>query len=195
MRKATVERKTKETRIRVALNLDGSGNSRIDSPIGFFNHLLETFARHGGFDLSMQISGDIHVDPHHTIEDSGIALGTAFRKALTDKKGIHRAGSFAFPMDEALAWAAVDISGRPYLKMTPNIKGKKYGDFDPECLEDFLAGFTTSLGASLHLKVCYGRSGHHKMEALFKSFARAMREACSLDSRLSSVIPSTKEVL
>jgi imidazoleglycerol-phosphate dehydratase len=195
MRRAIIQRKTKETHIRIELALDGSGKSQIDCPINFFSHMLETFARHGSFDLRVWIRGDLKTDAHHTIEDTGLALGMAFEQALGQKKGISRAGFFAFPMDEALALAAVDLSGRPYLKLEIKLRSKKIGDFVGENLEDFFSGFASALRASFHLKVCYGRSDHHKVEALFKSLARAMRQACSLDKRLARTTPSTKEVL
>ena len=195
MRTATVERKTKETQIKIKLNIDGSGKSRIISEIGFLNHMLETFAKHGLFDIEAKIKGDLHVDQHHTVEDTGIVLGEAFKKALGDKRGIKRAGFFIFPMDEALVMTAVDISGRPYLKMDAKFKSKKVGNLQVDLLEDFFQGFAVSLGANLHIKIYYGRSDHHKIEAMFKAFGKALKEACEIEERLKNEIPSTKGTL
>jgi imidazoleglycerol-phosphate dehydratase len=194
MRKARVERKTAETDIAISLNLDGKGISTISSDIGFFDHMLETFSKHGKFDIEARIEGDLHVDEHHTVEDTGIVLGDAFRKALGDKKGICRMGCFMVPMDEALAMVAVDICGRPFLSIDAQMKTERVGDFPTELITDFFQGFTTSLGASLHMRVYYGRSDHHKIEALFKACAKALQTACALDP-LSTDIPSTKGIL
>jgi len=195
MRKATVKRDTRETQIEISLDIDGSGQANIQGEIGFFNHMLETFARHGLFDVTAHIAGDLHVDQHHTVEDTGIVLGEAFKKALGDKRGIHRAGFFTHPMDEALASVAIDISGRPFLKWQVKLNSKKIGDLQTDLVEDFFQGFTSALGANLHVQLHYGRSDHHKVEAIFKAFARAMRQACSLDARAGDQVPSTKGVL
>ncbi|MFH1227796.1 MAG: imidazoleglycerol-phosphate dehydratase HisB [Planctomycetota bacterium] len=195
MRKATIERNSKETQIKIKLNIDGSGQGKIVSEIGFLNHLLETLAKHGLFDIEARIKGDIHVDQHHIVEDTGIALGAAFKKALSDKKGIKRAGFFIYPMDESLVMAAVDISGRPYLKIDANFRNKKVGEFATDSLEDFFQGFVSSLAANLHIRVYYGRSDHHKIEAVFKAFAKSLKEACEQDKRLKNRIPSTKGML
>jgi imidazoleglycerol-phosphate dehydratase len=188
-------RKTKETHISVQLNVDGTGKSEVHSEIGFLNHLLETFAKHGLFDISAEIKGDIKVDQHHTVEDVGIVLGNAFKEALHEKRGLKRAGFFMYPMDEALAMAAIDISGRPYLRMEATFKNKKVGDLATELLEDFFEGFAAALGATLHIRVYYGRSDHHKIEAISKAFGKALKEACELEKRLGNAVPSTKGVL
>ncbi len=194
MRKAQVKRTTTETAITIHLAIDGTGNSTITSDIGFFNHMLETFARHGNFDLEAHITGDLHVDQHHTVEDTGIVLGQAFRKALEDKKGISRTGFFMVPMDEAFAMAAVDICGRPFLKIDTRVTTPAVGDFSTALITDFFQGFAASLGATIHIKVYYGRSDHHKIEAIFKAFGKAVRDACAVDPRCSD-IPSTKGIL
>src|SRR3989344_180689 len=172
MRTSTIKRKTKETDISIRLNIDGKGKYKIKAPIGFFTHMLESFAKHGLFDVELNVKGDTQVDQHHTVEDTGIVLGLAFRKALGDKKGINRAGYFIYPMDEALAIAALDISGRPYLKFNAKFRRRFCGELDTDLLEDFFYGFSAGLGANIALKVEYGRSGHHKKEALFKAFAK-----------------------
>jgi imidazoleglycerol-phosphate dehydratase len=195
MRKATVERKSKETQIKIKLNIDGTGRSNVASDIGFFNHLLETFAKHGLFDIDARIKGDIHVDQHHMVEDTGIAIGETFKQALGAKKGIKRAGFFVYPMDESLVMVAVDISGRPYLKIDAKFLNKKVGDFSTDSLEDFFQGFISSLGATLHIRVYYGRSDHHKIEAIFKALGKALKAACEKDKRLKNEIPSTKGIL
>lgn len=194
-RKANVHRKTAETEIRARLNLDGRGRYAISTGIRFLDHMLELFTRHGGFDLELQARGDLDVDQHHTVEDIGIVLGQAVRRALGTKKGINRTGYFVVPMDETLALAAIDLSGRPYLVMKAAIRARRVGDLQTELLEDFFHGFATSAGASLHLRVAYGRSSHHAVEALFKAFARALRYACSRDARLKRQLPSTKGLL
>ncbi|HUU13430.1 MAG TPA: imidazoleglycerol-phosphate dehydratase HisB [Terriglobia bacterium] len=194
-RKASLHRKTAETDIRVRLNLDGRGRYAISTGIRFLDHMLELFTRHGGFDLDLQARGDLDVDQHHTVEDVGIVLGQAVREALGSKKGINRAGYFIMPMDETLAVAAIDLSGRPYLVMKAAIKARRVGDLQTELLEDFFHGFATSAAANVHLKVAYGRSSHHAVEALFKALARALRYACSRDSRLKRQLPSTKGLL
>lgn len=194
-RVASLHRKTTETDIRARLALDGRGRYAISTGIRFFDHMLELFARHGGFDLRLTARGDLDVDQHHTVEDVGIVLGQAVREALGDKKGINRAGYFVMPMDETLAVAAIDLSGRPYLVIEAPIKVQRVGDLQTELLEDFFHGFATSAGANVHLKVLYGRSSHHAVEALFKAFARALRYACSRDTRLKRLLPSTKGLL
>jgi imidazoleglycerol-phosphate dehydratase len=185
---AEVERTTRETAIRIKLNLDGTGLARIDCPIGFMTHMLETFARHGLFDLEVAAKGDLHVDQHHLVEDMGIVLGQCFAKALGDKRGIVRAASFLFPMDETLARAAVDLGGRPYLVFEAGLSGT-------DTAEDFWLGFTANAACNLHMDVLRGRSDHHKIEALFKAAARALRAACAIESRAADSIPSTKGVL
>jgi imidazoleglycerol-phosphate dehydratase len=195
VRAATVHRKTTETDIRARLNLDGHGRYEISTGIRFLDHMLELFARHGAFDLQLRARGDLDVDQHHTVEDVGVVLGQAVREALGSKKGINRAGYFAMPMDETLALASIDLSGRPYLVMDAPLRARNVGDLQTELLEDFFHGFATSAGANLHLKLAYGRSSHHGVEALFKVFARALRYACSRDSRLKQQLPSTKGLL
>ncbi|HLC62671.1 MAG TPA: imidazoleglycerol-phosphate dehydratase HisB [Candidatus Nanoarchaeia archaeon] len=195
MRTAKISRKTKETEIDLMLNIDGKGKYAINTPIGFFTHMLEAFSKHGLFNIELNVKGDMQVDQHHTVEDTGIALGQAFREALGDKKGINRAGYFIYPMDEALAIAALDISGRPYLKFGAKFKRRFCGDFDTDLLEDFFYGFSVGLGANIALKIDYGRSDHHKIEALFKAFTKALKTACSKDKRALKELPSTKGVI
>ncbi len=194
-RTASVHRMTAETDIRARLNLDGRGVYKISTGVRFLDHMLELFTRHGGFDLALRARGDLEVDQHHTVEDVGIVLGQLLREALGSKKGINRAGYFIMPMDETLAIAAIDLSGRPYLVLNAPIKVRFVGDLQTELLEDFFQGFTTTAAANVHLKVAYGRSSHHAVEALFKAFARALRYACSRDRRLRSQLPSTKGLL
>ncbi len=194
-RAAALHRKTTETDIRVRLVVDGRGRYSVSTGIRFLDHMLELFARHGCFDLEIRAHGDLDVDQHHTVEDVGIALGTALKQALGSKKGINRAGYFVMPMDETLTLAAVDLSGRAYLVMKASIKARRVGDLETELLEDFFQGFTSSAGANVHLKVAYGRSSHHAVEALFKAFARALRFACSRDRAVRDQIPSTKGLL
>jgi imidazoleglycerol-phosphate dehydratase len=194
-RRAQIERTTAETDIRLRLNLDGQGRYAVSTGIRFLDHLLELFTRHGGFDLDLQARGDLDVDQHHTVEDIGLALGEAVKQALGSKRGINRAGYFVMPMDETLALAAVDLSGRPYLAFHAPMRARLVGDLQAELLEDFFHGFASSAGANVHLKVAYGRSSHHLVEGLFKAFARALRFACSRDSRLKRQLPSTKGLL
>jgi imidazoleglycerol-phosphate dehydratase len=194
-RTASAHRKTAETDICGRLNLDGHGKYNISTGIRFLDHMLELFTRHGGFDLELDARGDLDVDQHHTVEDVGIVLGELLRQALGAKKGINRAGYFIMPMDETLAITAIDLSGRPYLVLDVPLKARRLGDLQAELLEDFFHSFTTAAGASLHLKIAYGRSSHHVVEALFKAFARALRYACSRDRRLRSQLPSTKGLL
>jgi imidazoleglycerol-phosphate dehydratase len=195
MRAARVERITKETQIRGSLKLEGRGRYEISTGVRFLDHMLELFAKHGGFDLNFAAGGDLDVDQHHTVEDCGILLGQLFAQALGDRKGINRAGYFVLPMDETLAVVAVDLGGRPYLVYKDLVKIRLVGDLEAELLEDFFHGFTTHAGANLHVKVLYGRSNHHKVEAVFKCFARAMKFACSKDARLKDQLPSTKGLL
>ncbi|HLZ51565.1 MAG TPA: imidazoleglycerol-phosphate dehydratase HisB [Candidatus Acidoferrum sp.] len=194
-RTATIHRKTKETDIRLKLTLDGRGKSRISTGIRFFDHMLDLVARHGAFDLQITAEGDLDVDQHHTVEDVGIVLGEAVLGALGSKRGILRAGYFLMPMDETLAAAAVDFSGRPYCIVHARICAKRVGDFQSELAEDFFQGFAQAARANVHLRALYGRSPHHQIEALFKAFARALRFAVSRDKRLRRVLPSTKGLL
>jgi len=194
-RKTTVHRRTAETDIRLSINLDGRGQSRISTGIRFFDHMLDLVARHGAFDLSIEAKGDLDVDQHHTVEDVGIMLGEAVGRALGNKKGILRAGYFLMPMDETLAAAAVDLSGRPYCVVNAKIKAEHVGGFQVELLEDFFGGFAAAARANVHLRCLYGRSSHHQVEAMFKAFARALRFAVARDKRLKNVLPSTKELL
>jgi imidazoleglycerol-phosphate dehydratase len=195
MRTATVRRDTRETRISGALKIEGHGQYQISTGIRFFDHMLELFARHGGFDLKLRADGDLDVDQHHTVEDVGIVLGQLFAKALGDRKGINRAGYFAMPMDETLAVVALDLGGRPALVYRDLVKVRLVGDLQAELVEDFFGGFVNHAGANLHARVLYGRSSHHKIEAVFKCFARAMKYACSKDARLKDQLPSTKGLL
>jgi imidazoleglycerol-phosphate dehydratase len=195
MRAATVRRDTRETRISGALKIEGHGKYEISTGIRFFDHMLELFARHGGFDLKLRAEGDLDVDQHHTVEDVGIVLGQLFSKALGDRKGINRAGYFVMPMDETLAVVALDLGGRPALVYRDLVKARLVGDLQTELVEDFFGGFVNHAGANLHARVLYGRSSHHKVEAIFKCFARAMKYACSKDARLKDQLPSTKGLL
>ncbi len=195
MRTATVRRDTRETRISGALKIEGRGKYQISTGIRFFDHMLELFARHGAFDLTLRADGDLAVDQHHTVEDVGIVLGQLFSKALGDRKGINRAGYFVMPMDETLAVVALDLGGRPALVYRDLVKVRLVGDLQAELVEDFFGGFVNHAGANLHVRVLYGRSSHHKIEAVFKCFARAMKYACSQDSRLKGQLPSTKGLL
>lgn len=190
-RTAAVERNTKETQIKLSINLDGSGKADINTGIGFFDHMLEGFARHGFFDLSVQASGDLHVDDHHTVEDVGIVLGTAIKEALGDKKGIRRYGSMILPMDETIVMTAVDLSGRPYFVFTGEFTRDKIGTMDTEVIREFFYAISYSCGMNLHMKVLDGMNNHHIAEALFKSFAKALDEAVSFDPRVTDVL-STK---
>ena len=194
-RTSTIRRKTTETDIRLRLALDGRGKSSVTTGIRFFDHMLDLVARHGAFDLTIKAHGDLDVDQHHTVEDVGIALGEAVLKALGSKKGILRAGYFLIPMDETLAAAAIDLSGRPRCVVNAKIKADRVGDFTVELLEDFFQGFAQAVRANVHLRCLYGRSSHHQIEAMFKAFARALRFAVSRDLRLKNVLPSTKELL
>lgn len=203
MRTATVKRTTGETQIELTLNLDGTGKCEVENPIGFFDHMLKSFCKHGLFDLSGTIKGDLEVDQHHTIEDTGIVLGQCFQKALGNCAGIYRSGFFIYPMDETLAQAAVDFGGRPYLVCNSNItgiplvsvSGGKEASFQTDCFEDFWQGFTCNALCNLHIDVIRGRSDHHKIEACFKAVSRAIRNAIEIDPRREGSIPSTKGVL
>ena len=195
MRSGSVERITKETQIKGTLRLEGKGRYEIHTGVRFLDHMLELFAKHGGFDLTLEAKGDLDVDQHHTVEDAGIVLGQLFSKALGDRKGINRAGYFVLPMDETLAVVAIDLGGRPALVYKDLVKVRLVGDLQTELCEDFFSGFTIHAGANLHAKIMYGRSNHHKIEGIFKCFARAMKFACSKDARLKDQLPSTKGLL
>ena len=195
MRKATIARITKETQIRGSLKIEGLGRYEISTGIRFLDHMLELFTKHGGFDLKLDAKGDLDVDQHHTVEDAGIVLGQLFAKALGDRRGINRAGYFVLPMDETLAVVALDLGGRPSLVYRDRVNVRLVGDLQTELVEDFFGGFVSHAGANLHAKVLYGRSNHHKIEAVFKCFARAMKFACSRDKRLRGQLPSTKGLL
>jgi imidazoleglycerol-phosphate dehydratase len=194
-RKAALDRNTTETKIQLKLAVEGTGVYKIQTGIRFFDHMLELFTRHGAFDLELTCKGDLDVDQHHTVEDVGIALGEAFDKALGDKKGIMRAGYFLMPMDETLAIAAIDLSGRVACKVRTKVTSRLVGDLQSELVEDFFDGFARGARANVHLKTMYGRSNHHKIEAIFKAFARALRVACMRDSQLGEMLPSTKGLL
>ena len=195
MRKGTIIRKSKETQIRASLTIEGRGRYEVSTGIRFFDHMLELFAHHGGFDLKLKAKGDLDVDQHHTVEDVGIVLGQAFDKALGTKRGILRAGYFLMPMDETMGMAAVDFCGRTAAVIDTKIKIRLVGDLQSELVDDFFEGFARGARANVHARVLYGRSNHHKIEALFKAFARALRFAVSRDRRLRNVLPSTKELL
>lgn len=191
----TVERATTETSIALRLNVDGTGQYRVSTGIRFFDHMLESFSKHGGFDLDLKCIGDLDVDQHHTVEDVGIALGEAFVEALGDKRGILRAGYFVMAMDETLAVCAVDLSGRVSCVVDDQVNVPVVGDLQSELVPDFFDGFARGAKANIHVKTMYGRSNHHKIEAIFKAFARAMRGACSRDERMRELLPSTKGLL
>ena len=195
MRKAQLTRNTTETQIGLALTIEGSGKYQVSTGIRFFDHMLELFTRHGGFDLKLTCKGDLDVDQHHTVEDVGIALGEAFDRAVGDKKGINRAGYFLMPMDETLGIAAVDLSGRTAVVVDTKVRTRLVGDLQSELVYDFFDGFARGARANVHLKTMYGRSNHHKIEALFKAFARALRVACARDKQLAKMLPSTKGLL
>ena len=194
-RVATFDRQTTETQIKGALTVDGQGRYEVRTGIRFFDHKLELFTRHGGFDLKLNAHGDLDVDQHHTVEDVGIVLGEAVLKALGDRKGINRAGYFVMPMDETLAVAAVDLSGRPHAVVDLKVRTRLVGDLQTELVHDFFDGFASGARANVHVKVLYGRSSHHHVEAVFKAFARALRVACAKDARLAKMLPSTKGLL
>ena len=194
-RAASFERNTTETRINIKLAIEGSGQYKISTGIRFFDHMLELLTRHGAFDLELKCDGDLDVDQHHTVEDVGIALGEAFDRALGDKRGILRAGYFLMPMDETLAIAAVDLSGRAAFAVETKVRTRLVGDLQTELVTDFFEGFARGARANVHVKTMYGRSNHHKIEAIFKAFARALRAACSRDKQLGKMLPSTKGLL
>jgi imidazoleglycerol-phosphate dehydratase len=195
MRRAVIDRRTTETQIRLAIDLDGTGRFDNRTGIRFLDHMLDLVARHGGFDLTIKATGDLDVDQHHTVEDVGIALGEAVAKALGTKRGINRAGYFVMPMDETLAVAAIDLSGRPATVVDTKVRVRLVGDLQTELVHDFFEGFAMGARANVHLKVLYGRSNHHKIEACFKAFGRALRVACAKDKRLAKMLPSTKGLL
>jgi imidazoleglycerol-phosphate dehydratase len=194
-RTATIVRHTAETRIDLELTIEGQGRYKISTGIRFFDHMLELFTRHGAFNLNLHCDGDLDVDQHHTVEDVGIALGEAFDRALGSKRGILRAGYFVMPMDETLAVAAVDLSGRPAFVVDTKVRVRLVGDLQTELVTDFFEGFARGARANIHVKTMYGRSNHHKIEAIFKGFARALRVACSRDKQLGEMLPSTKGLL
>ena len=193
-REVLVERKTKETNIKMSLNIDGSGQSKIDTGIGFFDHMLEGFAKHGFFDLECKIDGDLHVDGHHTVEDAGIVLGQAISKAIGDKKGIRRYGYFVLPMDDALALCAVDLCGRPYFVFDCEFPVEKVGGLDTELVKEFFYSVSYSAGMNLHIRMLSGDNAHHMIEAMFKAFAKALDQATGMDERITGVL-STKGTL
>jgi imidazoleglycerol-phosphate dehydratase len=194
-RAAKFDRRTTETQIKGALTIDGQGRYSVRTGIRFFDHMLELFTRHGGFALTLAATGDLDVDQHHTVEDVGIVLGEAVLKALGDRKGINRAGYFVMPMDETLAVAAIDLSGRPHAVVDLKVRVRMVGDLQTELVHDFFDGFASGARANVHVKVLYGRSSHHHIEAVFKAFARALRVACAKDARLAKMLPSTKGLL
>jgi imidazoleglycerol-phosphate dehydratase len=195
VRRGLIERQTTETSISIRLALDGRGRYDVRTGIRFLDHMLELFTRHGGFDLRIRAEGDLDVDQHHTVEDIGIALGEAVEAALGSRQGINRAGYFVMPMDESIGVVAIDLGGRAHAVVDARVKTQKVGDLQADLLTDFFEGFARGARANVHLKVLYGRSDHHKVEALFKAFGRALRMACSRDRRLSKVMPSTKGIL
>lgn len=195
MRKARINRITKETQIQASLNIDGRGKYKVATGIRFFDHMLELFAHHGGFDLQLKATGDLDVDQHHTVEDVGIVLGQLFDKALGSKRGILRAGYFVMPMDETMGMAAVDFCGRTSAVIDTKVRERLVGDLQADLVHDFLEGFARGARANVHARVLYGRSAHHKIESLFKAFARAIRAACWRDQRMKRLLPSTKGVL
>jgi imidazoleglycerol-phosphate dehydratase len=195
VRRAVITRKTAETAIDIALRLEGQGRSRIATGIRFLDHMLELVARHGVFDLDISAAGDLDVDQHHTVEDVGIALGEAYSQALGTRRGINRAGYFVMPMDETLAVAALDLGGRAHTVVSLGVRAAKVGDLQTELVADFFDGFARGVRGNVHVKVLYGRSSHHRIEAAFKAFARALRVACSKDRQLGKMLPSTKELL
>ncbi|TET84425.1 MAG: imidazoleglycerol-phosphate dehydratase HisB [Candidatus Nealsonbacteria bacterium] len=195
LRKTSFQRKTKETDVRIELNIDGKGKTNISIPIHFLSHLLDNFAKHGLFDLKIKAKGDIEIDQHHTVEDIGISLGEAFKKALGDKKGINRSGYFVFPLDEALSVVAVDISGRAFLNFDCKFKKNKIGDLDSDLIKEFFLGFIRHLEATLHIRALYGENEHHKAESIFKALGKAMKTACSKDKKMLKELPSTKGII
>ncbi len=195
MRRARVTRQTRETSIDLRLAIEGRGRYDVSTGIRFFDHMLELFARHGAFDLRLHADGDLDVDQHHTVEDTGIALGEAVSQALGARRGINRAGYFVMPMDETLAVAAIDLGGRPHAVVDLRVRPARVGDLQSELVQDFFEGFALGARANVHVKVMYGRSSHHQIEAVFKAFARALRVACARDKQLGRTLPSTKGLL
>ncbi len=195
MRRAVVDRKTTETQIALAIGIEGQGKYDVRTGIRFLDHMLELFAKHGGFNLTVKATGDLDVDQHHTVEDLGIALGDAITQALGDRKGINRAGYFVMPMDETLAVVALDLGGRPHTTVDLKVRTRLVGDLQTELVHDFFEGFAMSARANVHVKVMYGRSNHHKIEAVFKAFGRALRVACAKDKQMAKLLPSTKGLL
>ena len=195
MRRALINRRTAETTITIRLGLEGRGRYTISTGIRFFDHMLELVARHGAFDLRIDAVGDLDVDQHHTVEDVGIAFGEAVAKAVGSRRGINRAGYFVMPMDETLGVAAVDLSGRPHAVVDLRLRVQRVGDLQSELIQDFFEGFAQGARANVHVKILYGRSSHHQVEALFKAFARALRVACDKDPRMAKQLPSTKGLL
>ncbi len=195
MRRGVIDRRTTETQIQLAIGLEGRGRYQVRTGIRFLDHMLELFARHGAFDLTIACTGDLDVDQHHTVEDVGIAIGEAVLKALGNRKGINRAGYFLMPMDETLGLAAVDLSGRPHAVVDLKLRVRMVGDLQSELIHEFFDGFASGARANVHAKVLYGRSSHHHVEAVFKAFARALRVACARDARLAKMLPSTKGLL
>ena len=194
-RKSEIERKTKETQVRVKLNLDGSGSYKVNSGIGFLNHMLDLFSKHSLVDLEVEATGDLEIEPHHLVEDVGIVLGQAVKKALGDKKGISRYGFFEVPMDEALCRTAIDFSGRGYLVFNAEFKSEMIGELPTEMIKHFFYSFADQAECNLHINLAYGENEHHKSEAIFKSFARALRNACAYDERSAGKVQSTKGVI
>ena len=195
MRRAVIDRKTRETQIAVKIAIEGKGRYDISTGIRFLDHMLELFTRHGAFDLTLRAAGDLDVDQHHTVEDVGIALGEAVSAALGSRRGINRAGYFIMPMDETLAVAAIDLGGRVHAAVDLRLKVRMVGDLQAELVTDFFEGFAQAVRGNVHLKVMYGRSSHHQIEAVFKAFARALRVACSRDRQLARTLPSTKGLI
>jgi len=195
VRRAVIDRQTTETQIALALTIEGKGRYDVSTGIRFLDHMLELFARHGGFDLVAHVQGDLDVDQHHTVEDLGIALGEAVSQALGNRKGINRAGYFVMPMDETLAVAAIDLGGRPHTVVNLKVATRLVGDLQTELVQDFFEGFAMGARANVHMNVMYGRSSHHKIEAVFKAFARALRVACAKDKQMAKSLPSTKGLL
>jgi imidazoleglycerol-phosphate dehydratase len=195
VRRAVIERRTRETQIAVRLTIEGKGRYTIRTGIRFLDHMLDLVARHGAFDLVIEAAGDLDVDQHHTVEDVGIALGEAVSQALGDRRGINRAGYFVMPMDETLAVAALDLGGRPHARVDLGVRVRLVGDLQTELVHDFFEGFALGARANVHVKVLYGRSSHHRIEAAFKAFGRALRVACSRDRQLGRMLPSTKGLL
>jgi imidazoleglycerol-phosphate dehydratase len=195
VRRALIDRRTNETQIRLGLRLDGRGHYTIRTGVRFLDHMLELVARHGAFDLEIAATGDLDVDQHHTVEDLGICFGEAVSTALGSRRGINRAGYFVMPMDETLAVAAIDLGGRAHALVDLRLRVNRVGDLDAELVHDFFDGFAQGAKANVHLKVLYGRSSHHHVEACFKAFARALRVACAKDARMARMLPSTKGLL